>query len=85
MITKQRIIKLHNEIELQSSMSKPHPFVSEIIVNIDLFLKKFENSNPDETEIKQLAIGMGRLISDDFNFAESKVGNLVLDFINETL
>ena len=81
---------LKNEIQnlldaVQNSQIK-HPYIQDIIGYFGAMLKCFEGENIiDQNQLRRLAIGLGRLISDDYELYKSEIGIMINPTINQIL
>jgi hypothetical protein len=56
-----------------------------IIETLEAILECFINDKPDVKTIKRFTRGLGRLITDDYDFSESPIGNSLLHLNSEII
>jgi hypothetical protein len=80
---KSEIQNLLNNV--QNSQLK-HVYIQDIIGYIEAMLKCFEGEKLiEQNQLRRLALGLGRLISDDYEHYESEIGIMVNPTINHIL
>lgn len=83
---KKKIIKkIQSLINYLKTSAPPHRFNTIVLEELEEMVIVFDKSDTDFTHLESLALGIGRFISDDFNYSESETGEKILDVINSTI
>jgi hypothetical protein len=56
-----------------------------MIQSLELIQNNLSKQPPDMEGSKRLAGGLGRAVTEDFSFSESRLGTKLLDIVNELL
>jgi hypothetical protein len=65
-----------------SQQAKPHRFLPTISKSIDELIQCAQEARYNPEKLRNVALGLGRYISDDFEFSESDTGTRILVVIN---
>jgi hypothetical protein len=74
----ERITEMIVDLREMMEGGDNRPFIPPIIETLEAMLACFENDETDQKTLKYLTSGLGRLVTDDFEFSESPIGNKLL-------
>lgn len=76
-ITINKIIK---ELESQSEKENSYPYMPEIIATLKKMLNSFGTGEVANKKFREGVLGgLGRLVTEDYNFSESELGYKILE------
>ena len=65
-----------------NNFAPPHRFLPYVVERIEEMIESLNTEDLDYENLRDLALGLGMFISDDFEFSESETGTKILDVIN---
>ena len=69
-----------------NSSASTHPYIQDIIGYLKQMLQYFDGEKLiDNSQIQKLAIGLDRLITDDYEFYKSETGSMIAKTVNQIL
>ena len=68
-----------------NNFAPPHRFLPHIVKRIKEMMNSLDNENINHGHLRELALGLGMFISDDFEFSEGETGTKILNVINSIL
>lgn len=74
---------LIEESESELSGQDVYSYLPEIVETLELIHECLENRRCDEGYQRRLIGGLGRLVTENYGFSESELGNRILKFITE--
>jgi len=77
---RRKIDALLDEIRIAQASVKPHPFLPAVEESLQAMKK---NVRARKSDRESMAGALGRIVTDDYAFAESELGNHIFDVINE--
>lgn len=81
----ERIAQLRSDLKKLTRPGDYQPIIPHVIKTLDAMLACNKNDKTDQETLRNLTRGLGRLVTDDFEFSESSVGNDLLRLISEVL
>ena len=79
-------LEITNLLGNLNSSASTHPYIQDIIGYLKKMLQYFDGEKLiDNNQIQKLAIDLGRLITDDYEFYESETGSMIAKTINQIL
>lgn len=80
---KKRITELLTLVESASQRPNAHWFIPYIIESLKAMLGSFSEGRLDPEALVREAGGLGRIVTDDFAFSESPLGQELLGFVSD--
>ena len=72
-------------LDYVNKYAHPHRFLPYVAESLNAMIEELENNGVITKKLRELALGLGLFISDDFEFSESDTGTKILEVINPIL
>ncbi len=69
-----------SEVRKAQASATPHPFLPVIAQSLEEMKK---NVRAKQADRESMSVGLGRIVTDDYAFSESKLGDQILKVVNE--
>ncbi len=78
-----RIVELLVLVKSASQGPNVHRFLPYIVKSLEVMLDSFSDGDPDPEILIREARGLGRLVTDDYSFSESTLGQKLLGLVSD--
>jgi hypothetical protein len=80
---RESIANLLRRVRLAQRLPESYGYLDGIARDVEAIGRELISDSPDNAQVEGWLAGLGRLITDDFAFSESSLGEELLQFVNE--
>lgn len=83
-----KVLFRHNLSELKNFLEENearHEFIPNVIVYIDAMIELLDEKDNNLREVAEIAYGIERVISEDLDFCESRIGERIFALLNSII
>jgi regulator of sirC expression with transglutaminase-like and TPR domain len=80
---KKRLLDILLRAKAAKEKSDVYAYLPEIIKTVEAIQDELESDSPNKLKIHQFLKGLGRLVTESYNFSESALGQDLLDLSTE--